>query len=379
MCGDMTLASAARGAAPTDALLRRFREDQFYGSLEALVDRVSALREGRTHVLLLSGGWEPGPPDPGLAAYVRGPDSARSSGRAFGGAVGGRIGHVDRAWCQHEIERLARVDFEERFRALATRASRTNVTFFPIDVGGLSGNAPGVETLRTLAENTDGTAFVNSNDLAAAFRRVGEELSAFYVLGYRPTSTDEDGRFREIRVEVRQPDVTVAARRGYYAIARAARPPDAGPTAGADEVARALESLARLGSSSGAGASVEARGIVLPEVNGLIAAPVLLTGAATARARLTRAAQPQLHRTERLQVLWPVVEPASYTARLLDRRGQPLPIALSASTAALPDGAAAVAVDLFGGALATGDYVLELVATRQQESVRSLLAFRVVR
>ncbi len=73
------------------------------------------------------------------------------------------------------------------------------------------------ETLRTLAGATDGYAAVNSNDIAAGFRRVADRLTSYYLLGYYSTNTVNDGKFRKIEVKVTRPGVSIAARRGYLA------------------------------------------------------------------------------------------------------------------------------------------------------------------
>jgi hypothetical protein len=128
----------------------------------------------------------------------------------------------DQAWCRGELARLAEIDFERRFRDLVGSAERANVSFYPIDVRGLTGDGRSVATLQTLANATDGYAGVNSNDINAPFRRIAERLSAYYLLGYYSNSTVNDGKYRSITVRVKQPGVSVEARRGYFA-----PPPDA--------------------------------------------------------------------------------------------------------------------------------------------------------
>jgi hypothetical protein len=73
-----------------------------------------------------------------------------------------------------------------------------------------------ITTLRTLAEATDGLAIVNSNDLAGGLRRVVDDVSSYYLLGYY-SSGKLDGRFHSITVRVKRPGVQVRARRGYLA------------------------------------------------------------------------------------------------------------------------------------------------------------------
>jgi VWFA-related protein len=72
--------------------------------------------------------------------------------------------------------------------------------------------------LGQLARDTGGLLFTSSNNLRLAFDRVESDLRNYYLLGYTPRNTTYDGRFRTIQVRVRRPDVTVAARRGYFAV-----------------------------------------------------------------------------------------------------------------------------------------------------------------
>src|SRR5204862_2238220 len=74
-----------------------------------------------------------------------------------------------------------------------------------------------INTLLTLAENTDGRAVVNTNGLDQGFRRIAEDLSAYYLLGYSSTNQALDGKYRRIEVKVTQPKMSVTSRRGYLA------------------------------------------------------------------------------------------------------------------------------------------------------------------
>ena len=65
------------------------------------------------------------------------------------------------------------------------------------------------------------------------------------------------------------------------------------------------------------------------------------------------------------------------SARLLNRRGEPLPIEVPVTEK--PDGAGfAIAVDVGLAPLAQGDYVIELTATAGSDKIQKLLAFRIV-
>ena len=74
------------------------------------------------------------------------------------------------------------------------------------------------ETLQTLAADTGGTAFTDSNDFGEAFDKVQKDISSYYILGYASTNTGQDGRFRRIEVQAQAEDRREArAREGYYA------------------------------------------------------------------------------------------------------------------------------------------------------------------
>jgi Ca-activated chloride channel family protein len=44
-----------------------------------------------------------------------------------------------------------------------------------------------------------------------------QERTTYYLLGYQPTNTAADAKFRRVSVKVKRPRVTVRARPGYVA------------------------------------------------------------------------------------------------------------------------------------------------------------------
>jgi VWFA-related protein len=72
--------------------------------------------------------------------------------------------------------------------------------------------------LRYLAASTGGFLIRNTNDLFQGLARISEEMQTYYVLTYRPSNPNWDGKFRQVRVEVRHPQLRVRARSGYFAI-----------------------------------------------------------------------------------------------------------------------------------------------------------------
>ena len=72
---------------------------------------------------------------------------------------------------------------------------------------------------KKLAEETGGRVISASSDkkLMQAFDEISEELRSQYTLGYYPSNSTRDGKFRKIKVETANRDLKVLARKGYYA------------------------------------------------------------------------------------------------------------------------------------------------------------------
>jgi VWFA-related protein len=127
-------------------------------------------------------------------------------------------------------------------RDAITAAARGNVSFYTIDPRGLVGtpdetmdlnsmpednnlrlNQQGLmdelrlsqDSLRTLAEETGGLAFVNSNDFATAYDKIVKANSSYYLIGYYPQENRRDGRFHKLQVKVKRPGAHVTARKGF--------------------------------------------------------------------------------------------------------------------------------------------------------------------
>ena len=138
------------------------------------------------------------------------------------------------------------VDNQSALRAATAAAVKANVSIYPVDVRGLTafppggqaqaaslhgqsaysgasvlndlnGNASSQETLYTLAADTGGKPFMDTNDLSGVFRQVQKDTSAYYVLGYTSTNHWKDGHFRRLKVQVNRPDIKLDYRSGYYA------------------------------------------------------------------------------------------------------------------------------------------------------------------
>ena len=71
-----------------------------------------------------------------------------------------------------------------------------------------------------LAAATGGVFVHNSNDLLGGMRQAFADGREYYLLAYVPANTAANGKFREIKVQVRGKDVVVRAKRGYWAPAK---------------------------------------------------------------------------------------------------------------------------------------------------------------
>jgi VWFA-related protein len=83
-----------------------------------------------------------------------------------------------------------------------------------------------------LADETGGFAVRNTNDLSAGAWRVAAESRVFYLLGFHPDESRASRDWRQLRVELKRPGLTVRARRGYSLrsqLAAAAVPASARP------------------------------------------------------------------------------------------------------------------------------------------------------
>ena len=71
--------------------------------------------------------------------------------------------------------------------------------------------------LQELAGETGGYFFHNSNDYLKGLRQALDDGEAYYLLAYSPTSLNADGKFHQIKVNVDQKNLTIRAKKGYYA------------------------------------------------------------------------------------------------------------------------------------------------------------------
>jgi VWFA-related protein len=265
------------------ALIQRKRERATFEALQDLVRWLHNVREERKAIITVTEGWVRYRPDeslmnlrqdpnykepiPGIENIGVGPTGKLTTKPdAYGDSDG-----LSKRECDTDRMRLAMMDNESFFLDIVADANRGNASFYPVDPRGLVAfDAPigpdpppppsvdrailrdRLEAMHDLALGTDGMAVVDSNDLDRGLKRIADDLTSYYLLGYYSSNTKLDGKFRNIDVKVKQPGVNVRARRGYRAATTeevaAARAAADGPAAGGPPRAltAALASLAKI-------------------------------------------------------------------------------------------------------------------------------------
>lgn len=151
---------------------------------------------------------------------------------------------------------------EEPFKQLISIANRANVSFYSVDINGLTtwstaGGASGAlndaaassaknvtsstagismdqaraadmamdagkgdtqQNIRTLAEQTGGVLIANTNDFRAPIRKIAEDVQSFYEITYDPQIEKYDGAFRKVFIKTDVADLRVQSRAGYFAL-----------------------------------------------------------------------------------------------------------------------------------------------------------------
>jgi VWFA-related protein len=145
---------------------------------------------------------------------------------------------------QRQNEEFADADLSRELYEITQAANRANTTIYTIDPRGLVGPLPDLDenvdpqqwsefvrksqdSLRTLAEETNGIAVVNTNDFTKALKRVDADTSDYYVIGYYSTNPDILKRRRAVDIRLKRPGLTVSFRKEY--VIRPQRPENVAP------------------------------------------------------------------------------------------------------------------------------------------------------
>jgi VWFA-related protein len=236
---------------PTQTV-EKIRNDVTMGALSGAAVKLGGMRDGRKSIIFVSEGFTSTVP-----AQLNDPVAALP--RVGNRAQPGQDVNDPRAESQKFFDSA---DLTNRLREVYDTVNRNNTSIYAVDPRGLAAfeydvNAgvslttdrtslnSSIDSLHVLADNTDGRAIVNRNDLAAGMKQIIRDASGYYLLGYTSSSAPTDGKFHSIDVRVKRPGVEVRARKGYWAYtaedaARASAPPKAGPP---PEVATALNAI----------------------------------------------------------------------------------------------------------------------------------------
>ena len=138
------------------------------------------------------------------------------------------------------------IENQASLRAATNEAAKANMAIYSVDARGLqalppvgdatqgslrgtaaytgtavanqfTANFSSQELLSTLATDTGGKAFFDSNDFGPAFQQVQKDTEAYYILGFHSTDQRRDGVFRHLTVKVNRADAKLEYRPGYYA------------------------------------------------------------------------------------------------------------------------------------------------------------------
>jgi len=165
-------------------------------------------------------------------------DNMRSSGLEGQnvGEMNGNLLHdsLQPTSANRELMRQETFSDADLFRDIAeiTRAAnRANTTIYTIDPRGLAGG-PDIDeninqtewseylrksqdTMRMIADDTNGIAVVNMNDYDKALKRIDADSSDYYLLGYYSSNPDPTRRRRKIDIKVTRKGVQALARKEY--------------------------------------------------------------------------------------------------------------------------------------------------------------------
>jgi VWFA-related protein len=236
---------------PTQTV-ENIRNDVTLGALKAAAVKLGGMRDGRKSIIFVSEGLTSTVP-----AQLNDPVAALP--RVGNSAQPGQDTTNSRAESQKFFDSA---DLMNRLRAAFDTVNRNNTSIYAVDPRGLAAMeydinqgvslttdrtnlTQSIDSLRVLADNTDGRAIVNRNDLAAGMKQIMRDASGYYLLGYTSSSAPTDGKFHTIDVKIKRPGVEVRARKGYWAYtaedaARVSAPPKAGPP---PEIAHALNAI----------------------------------------------------------------------------------------------------------------------------------------
>ena len=269
-CYDRT--SIVDGAWMAKEMIARRREMLTLDALEDLIQHLRGVREERKAVITVSDGWPLYEPDPKLRKPLidprndggqtqvpvpkigRDPLTGRITPRdpSAGTMISNTgISEYDLSKCENDRMMLSELSHSNRFITMMQTANRANVSFYPVDPDRLFSGQHSLSSnhaLEMMVSITDGLRISESALIESGLRRIVDDLSSYYLLGYY-SPAKADGNFHKISVRVKRPGVSVRARAGYFAAkavdaVRPAATTSSVDTSEAKVIGQALSSLA---------------------------------------------------------------------------------------------------------------------------------------
>jgi VWFA-related protein len=233
------------------------RNDVTMGALKGASVRLGGMRDGRKSIIFVSEGLT-GTLPPQLSDPVASLPGFGNPARQSPGMDAPQNPRTD------AVNFFNEADLDSRLREVYDTANRNNTSIYAVDPRGLATFEYGIEqgvslrtdqkslsasldTLRILADNTDGRAIVSRNDIASGMKQIMTDSSGYYLLGYTSSAAPTDGKFHSIDVKVKRPGVEVRARKGYwaYTLDDVKKATEAGTKAGPPPaIAKALNKIA---------------------------------------------------------------------------------------------------------------------------------------
>lgn len=109
---------------------------------------------------------------------------------------------------------------EETLNDAIAAAQQAEVIVYVIMIADRGNFMPGDSEMHKLASQTGGRVIDvgdNEKKLRRAFDEIATELRSQYMVGYVPTNSALDGKYRKLEVKANKPEYRIQARKGYFA------------------------------------------------------------------------------------------------------------------------------------------------------------------
>ena len=211
-------------------MVEEIRNQVVMTALRGLSVRLGSIRDGRKSILYVSEGLQSM-----LPPQLRSADASQGkigNPQAFNPLAGENDPREQTA------QAFSQADLYSQLKDVFIAATRNNTAIYTVDPRGLATNEFDIDenvgpqqdqsmltastnTLRSIAEETDGRAIVGRNDLAKGLQQALQDSTAYYLIGYTSAQAPIDGKFHQIKVQLsaaaRKRGLQVRARRGYWA------------------------------------------------------------------------------------------------------------------------------------------------------------------